>query len=58
MSSPTTGATVTPAPARKRDRTHWLYIAVIVAVVGGVILGLVAPAPPRASASSARCSSA
>src|SRR5690349_7759622 len=43
MSSPTTGATAVPAPARKRDRTHWLYIAVIIAVVGGVILGLVAP---------------
>ncbi|ORM36959.1 cation:dicarboxylase symporter family transporter [Williamsia sp. 1135] len=31
-----------PAP-KKRDRTHWLYIAVIVAVVAGVIVGLVAP---------------
>jgi aerobic C4-dicarboxylate transport protein len=31
-----------PKPKRK-DRTHWLYIAVIVAVVGGVIVGLVAP---------------
>ncbi len=27
----------------KRDRTHWLYMAVIVAVVAGVIVGLVAP---------------
>ncbi|WP_308297499.1 cation:dicarboxylate symporter family transporter [Tsukamurella paurometabola] len=27
----------------KRDRTHWLYIAVIIAVVAGVIVGLVAP---------------
>src|SRR3954467_7142544 len=26
-----------------RDRTHWLYIAVIVAVAAGVIVGLVAP---------------
>src|SRR5829696_8692161 len=47
MSSPTTGATATPALARKRDRTHWLYIAVIVAVVAGVILGLVAPAAAK-----------
>ncbi|PYE15425.1 Na+/H+-dicarboxylate symporter [Williamsia limnetica] len=31
-----------PAP-KKRDRTHWLYIAVIIAVVAGVIVGLVAP---------------
>ncbi|WP_410870395.1 cation:dicarboxylate symporter family transporter [Nocardia sp. A7] len=29
--------------ARKRDHTHWLYIAVIVAVVAGVIVGRVAP---------------
>ena len=27
----------------KRDRTHWLYMAVIVAVISGVIVGLVAP---------------
>jgi aerobic C4-dicarboxylate transport protein len=32
-----------PSPPKKRDKTHWLYIAVIVAVVGGVIVGLVAP---------------
>jgi aerobic C4-dicarboxylate transport protein len=31
------------APPRKRDRTHWLYIAVIVAVVAGVAVGLIAP---------------
>lgn len=30
-----------------RDRTHWLYIAVIVAVVGGVIFGLVAPSAAK-----------
>ena len=28
---------------QRRDRTHWLYMAVIVAVVAGVIVGLVAP---------------
>ncbi len=31
-----------PAPKKKRDKTHWLYIAVIIAVVGGVIVGLTA----------------
>ncbi|MEH3143348.1 MAG: cation:dicarboxylase symporter family transporter [Mycobacterium kyogaense] len=30
-------------PEKKRDRTHWLYIMVIVAVVAGIIVGLVAP---------------
>jgi aerobic C4-dicarboxylate transport protein len=29
---------------RKRDHTHWLYIAVIVAVLAGIVVGLVAPA--------------
>lgn len=27
----------------KKDRSHWLYIAVIIAVIGGIIYGLVAP---------------
>jgi aerobic C4-dicarboxylate transport protein len=31
------------AGTARRDRTHWLYIAVIVAVVGGVVVGLLAP---------------
>ena len=30
-------------PKKRKDNTHWLYIGVIVAVVGGIILGLVAP---------------
>jgi aerobic C4-dicarboxylate transport protein len=30
-------------PAKRRDRTHYLYIAVIVAVLAGVGVGLVAP---------------
>ncbi|MDJ0392589.1 cation:dicarboxylase symporter family transporter [Rhodococcus sp. G-MC3] len=30
----------TPEPKKKRDKTHWLYIAVIIAVVAGVIVGL------------------
>lgn len=36
---------VTPPKTRRRiDRNHWLYIAVIIAVVAGIIVGLVAPA--------------
>jgi len=31
-------------PRRKIDRNHWLYISVIIAVIAGVIVGLVAPA--------------
>ena len=31
------------APSAARDRTHWLYIAVIVAVALGILVGLVAP---------------
>ncbi|HTY28510.1 MAG TPA: cation:dicarboxylase symporter family transporter [Mycobacterium sp.] len=37
------GGDGTPVPPKRRDRTHWLYLAVIVAVIGGVIVGLVAP---------------
>jgi aerobic C4-dicarboxylate transport protein len=33
-----------PPPAEKKDRTHYLYIAVIVAVVAGVAVGLIWPA--------------
>ena len=32
-----------PDPPRRKDRTHWLYIAVIVAVLVGVTVGLLAP---------------
>lgn len=36
--------TESPRPARRRrDRTHWLYVAVIVAVVLGSAIGLLAP---------------
>src|SRR5512146_1945588 len=35
--------TLTPAPRVRRDRTHYLYIAVVIAVVGGIVLGLAAP---------------
>ncbi|MTD14056.1 cation:dicarboxylase symporter family transporter [Nakamurella sp. YIM 132087] len=31
-------------PARRRDRSHWLYIAVIVAVGAGILVGVIAPA--------------
>ncbi len=33
--------TPTTAPSQRRDRTHWLYIAVIVAVILGVLTGFV-----------------
>ncbi|MFW0790162.1 cation:dicarboxylate symporter family transporter [Gordonia sp. CPCC 205333] len=39
---PTEEPAVTPV-AKKRDRTHWLYIAVIIAVIGGVVVGLLFP---------------
>jgi aerobic C4-dicarboxylate transport protein len=42
-SSPTPAAPTSPAPpaaVKHRDRTHWLYIGVIFAVVLGVIVGL------------------
>ncbi len=40
--SPSTpSSTTTPAP--RRDRSHWLYMAVIVAVLLGIAVGLVAP---------------
>ncbi|MDQ4085397.1 MAG: cation:dicarboxylase symporter family transporter [Actinomycetota bacterium] len=29
--------------APRRDRTHWLYISVVAAVVAGIVVGLVAP---------------
>ena len=32
-----------PAPAKKKDRTHWLYIAVIASVVLGAAVGLLFP---------------
>ncbi len=36
-------ATEQPDPPRRRDRTHWLYIAVVVAVFAGVAVGMLAP---------------
>ncbi|HJE76847.1 MAG TPA: hypothetical protein K8V74_02765, partial [Brevibacterium epidermidis] len=39
----TAAATDQGAPQRKKDRTHWLYIMVIVAVFAGAAIGLIAP---------------
>ena len=41
-----------PKQPERRDRTHWLYVAVLVAVAAGVVVGLLAP-----SVCSAPCSS-
>src|SRR5262245_37661564 len=38
-----TPPTASAAPAVKRDRTHYLYIAVIVAVALGIAVGLIWP---------------
>ncbi|MEV6766996.1 cation:dicarboxylase symporter family transporter [Nocardia sp. NPDC051030] len=36
--------TTAPAPdAQKRDRTHWLYLAVLAAVLAGILVGWLAP---------------
>ncbi|AQA02766.1 C4-dicarboxylate transporter DctA [Mycobacterium sp. MS1601] len=46
MSRTTSGNTAKVAEVEqktKKDRTHWLYIAVLVAIVAGIIVGLVAP---------------
>lgn len=43
MAAASTPRTAPAAPAKKRDRTHYLYIAVIVAVAIGIAVGLAAP---------------
>ncbi len=46
MSSPvssSSGPAIAERKKPRRDNTHWLYIAVIAAVIGGIIFGLVAP---------------
>ncbi len=43
MAVGTADATAPKRTGGRRDRTHWLYIAVIVAVVAGAALGLLAP---------------
>ncbi|RVW06492.1 cation:dicarboxylate symporter family transporter [Rhodococcus spongiicola] len=40
---PSEGATQPVEGARKRDRTHWLYVGVGIAVVAGVLVGWLAP---------------
>ena len=37
-----------PKQPERRDRTHWLYVAVLLAVVAGVVVGLLAPSVGRA----------
>ncbi|MBC2681856.1 cation:dicarboxylate symporter family transporter [Corynebacterium anserum] len=37
------GPKIAPSKKPKKDNTHWLYIAVIIAVIAGIIFGLVAP---------------
>src|SRR3981081_1531543 len=37
------GRAAVTEPPRRRDRTHWLYIAVVVAVLAGIAVGLIAP---------------
>src|SRR3954465_3547045 len=39
----TVNAPARPPASRRRDRTHWLYLAVIVAVLLGIAVGLVFP---------------
>jgi aerobic C4-dicarboxylate transport protein len=41
-------ATPAQPAARKRDRTHWLYLGVIAAVVAGVLVGWLAPEAGKA----------
>src|SRR5690242_15509588 len=35
--------TATPSPAPRKNRTHWLYVAVIVAVGLGILVGMLFP---------------
>ncbi|SER64799.1 aerobic C4-dicarboxylate transport protein [Pedococcus cremeus] len=41
--SSTTDNAVEPRPTRRRDRTHYLYVAVIAAMVGGIVVGAIWP---------------
>src|SRR5688572_1419013 len=40
---PGTPASGPPSHRPRRDRTHYLYVAVVVAVLGGIAVGIVAP---------------
>lgn len=43
MNAPDDTGTTPAAKTRKRDRTHWLYLAVIAAVFAGILVGWQAP---------------
>ncbi len=43
MSSDASGSTTDRSGTKTRDKTHWLYMAVIAAVALGVVVGFVAP---------------
>jgi hypothetical protein len=46
MSSPHPAPPGTPTagpPSRRRDRTHYLYLAVVAAVLAGIAVGILAP---------------
>ena len=47
-----------PVSTKKKDRTHWLYISVIIAVGAGIAVGLLSPTSARRSSRSAPGSSA
>jgi aerobic C4-dicarboxylate transport protein len=42
-STPSSEAAAGAAPAKRKDRTHWLYIAVVAAVALGIAVGFAAP---------------
>ncbi len=42
-STATPGRTPASAPRPKRDRTHWLYVSVIIAMVAGIAVGFLFP---------------
>ncbi len=50
------GTATTKTPAAKRDRTHYLYIAVIVAVLLGIAVGFIWPDFAKELSPSARAS--
>ena len=39
----------TERPAEKKDRSHYLYMAVIAAVIAGIAVGILAPTSGRRS---------
>ena len=39
----TAGTSADATPTKRRDRTHWLYVAVIVAVLLGIAVGFAFP---------------